>query len=100
MWLALPSLADLRDEIPEIASHLLSQLIESGETPLRRFTTGALNALRQHSWPGGYGELKSAVRSLALAALDEEIDADEIGQLLFPDAPARIRRHRPACRRK
>jgi DNA-binding NtrC family response regulator len=82
VWLTLPSLADLRDEIPEIAGHLLTQLAESGDTPSRRFSTAALNALRQHSWPGGYGELKNAVRSLALAALGEEIDADEIGRLL------------------
>jgi two-component system, NtrC family, nitrogen regulation response regulator NtrX len=88
VWVVLPSLADLRDEIPEIASHLLVQLTESGETPLRHFTSSALNALRQHSWPGGYGELRSAVRSLALAALGEEIDAAEIGQLLFPDVQA------------
>jgi two-component system, NtrC family, nitrogen regulation response regulator NtrX len=88
VWLVLPSLADLRDEIPDLASHLLAQLAESGETPLRRFTTGALNALRQHSWPGGYAELKSTVRSLGLAALDDDIDSDEIGQLLFPDAAA------------
>jgi two-component system nitrogen regulation response regulator NtrX len=86
VWLVLPSLADLRDEIPDLASHLLAQLAEGGDTPLRHFSTGALNALRQHSWPGGYGELKSAVRSLALAALGDDIDAEEIGQLLFPDA--------------
>ncbi len=56
-------------------------------TPRRRFSTGALNSLRQHAWPGGYGELKSAIRSLALAALEEEIDSDEIRRVLFPDAP-------------
>jgi two-component system, NtrC family, nitrogen regulation response regulator NtrX len=87
VWLAMPSLAELKDEIPEIASHLLTGLVEVGETPLRRFSTGALNSLRQHAWPGGYGELKSAIRSLALAALDEEIDSDEIRRVLFPDAP-------------
>jgi DNA-binding NtrC family response regulator len=81
----LPALADLRDEIPDIATHLLSQLAESGEAPLRRFATGALNALRQHAWPNGYGELKSAVKSLSLAALNDEIDADEVARLLFPE---------------
>jgi len=86
VWVGLPTLADLRDEIPDIASHVLVQIGEADEAPLRRFTTGALNALRQHSWPGGYGELKSAVRSLALAALSDEIDAEEVGRLLFPDA--------------
>jgi DNA-binding NtrC family response regulator len=87
VWLAMPSLAELKDEIPEIASHLLTGLVEAGDTPLRRFSTGALNSLRQHAWPGGYGELKSAIRSLALAALDEEIDSDEIRRVLFPEAP-------------
>ncbi len=89
VWLALPTLADLRDEVPDIASHLLTQLAEAGESPLRRFNSGALNALRQHAWTGGYGELKSAVRSLALAALGEEIDGEEVARLLFPnDGPA------------
>jgi two-component system, NtrC family, nitrogen regulation response regulator NtrX len=86
VWLAMPNLSELKDEIPEIASHLLAQLVEAGQIPLRRFSTGALNSLRQHAWPGGYRELKSAVRSLALAALEEDIDGDEIRQVLFPDS--------------
>ena len=86
VWLAMPNLADLKDEIPDLAVHVLSQLIETGQVPVRRFSTSALNSLRQHAWPGGYGELKSAVRSLALAALDEEIDVDEIRSVLFHGA--------------
>lgn len=86
VWLAMPSLTELKDEIPEIAGHLLTSLVEAGETPLRRLSTAALNSLRQHAWPGGYGELKSAIRSLALAALDEEIDSEEIRRVLFPEA--------------
>jgi DNA-binding NtrC family response regulator len=88
IWLGLPTLADLKDEVPDIASHLLTQLAEAGEAPLRRFSSGALNALRQHAWPGGYAELRSAIRSLALAALGEEIDADELGALLFQEPRA------------
>jgi DNA-binding NtrC family response regulator len=88
VWIGLPPLVQVKDEIPEIASHLLALLVESGEVPLRRFATGALNALRQHAWTQGYGELKSAVKSLALAALEEEISADDVAQLLFPDAAA------------
>jgi DNA-binding NtrC family response regulator len=81
VWLGIPSLAELHDEIPEIAAHLLSQRIETGEAPTRRFSTAALNALRQHAWPGGYNELKSAVKSLALAALEEEIAAEDVMRL-------------------
>ncbi|NJD33613.1 MAG: sigma-54-dependent Fis family transcriptional regulator [Betaproteobacteria bacterium] len=82
--LGVPGLAELKDEVPDIAAHLLTQLMESDEIPLRRFSSGALNALRQHVWSGGYAELKSAVKSLALASLGEEIGEDEARQLLAP----------------
>ncbi len=84
VWLGLPTLGELRDEVPEIASHLLTQLAEAGEAPLRRLSSSALNALRQHKWPGGYAELRNALRSLALGALGDEIEADEVHHLLFP----------------
>jgi len=86
VWLGVPALAELHDEIPEIAAHLLSQRIETGEVAARRFSTAALNALRQHSWPGGYAELKSAVKSLALAALEEEIAAEDVTRLFATPA--------------
>ena len=88
VWISLPSLAELKDDIPDMASHLLAGLAEAEETPLRRFSTAALNALRQHSWPGGYGELKGAVKSLALAALDEEVGVEEVERLLLPEKEA------------
>jgi DNA-binding NtrC family response regulator len=74
----------LRDEVPDIAAHLLTQLAESGEIPMRHFASGALNGLRQHPWPGGYGELRGAVKSLALACLGEEIALEEVQALLAP----------------
>lgn len=81
VWLGIPTLAELRDEIPEIASHLLTQCIEAGALPARRFSTAALNALRQHPWRNGYEELKGTIKSLALAALEEEIQAEEVTRL-------------------
>jgi len=80
--IGVPTMSEVRDEIPDIAAQLLTRLIEAGETPLRRFSTAAQNVLRQHDWPGGYAELKSAVRSLAVAALEEEIDSSEVQQLV------------------
>jgi DNA-binding NtrC family response regulator len=86
MWLAIPTLAELKDEIPEIVSQLLVHLIEAGEVPARRMSTSALNMMRNQSWPGGYAELKAAVRSLALAALDEEITDEDVRRLIAPTA--------------
>ncbi|MCX7170816.1 MAG: sigma-54-dependent Fis family transcriptional regulator, partial [Proteobacteria bacterium] len=77
------------------------QLIELHGVPPRRFSTAALNTLRQYAWPGGYGELRSAVKSLALSALEEEIDADDVTSrlamasssgLVATDLPAEVMR--------
>ncbi len=84
--LGVPTLAELADEVPDLATHLLTQYVESGDVPLRRLSSAALNALRQHAWPNGYAELKGAVRSLALACLDEEISESDVAQLLAPAA--------------
>jgi two-component system, NtrC family, nitrogen regulation response regulator NtrX len=80
--IGLPSLAELRDEVPELATQILGHQVESGEVPLRQFSTGALNALRNRAWSGGFGELRAAVKSLALAALEEEISGEAVHALL------------------
>ncbi len=86
--LGAPGLSELRDEVPEIAAQTLAHLVEAGEVPLRRFSTAALNALRNQAWAGGYAELRNAVRSLALAALEEEIAIEEVTRLLAPQPSA------------
>jgi DNA-binding NtrC family response regulator len=86
--LGTPGLAELKDEVPELAGQVLTHLVEAGEVALRRLSTAALNALRNQPWPGGYAELKAAVRSLALGALEEEIDAAEVARLLAPPPTA------------
>ncbi len=82
-----PGLAELKDEVPELARQILTHLVEAGEVPLRRLSTAAMNALRNQPWPGGYAELKAAVRSLALGALEEEITAHDVIRLLAPAVP-------------
>ena len=73
-----PSLLELKDEVPELVSQLLLHLTESGEVPHRALSTGALNALRNSPWGGGFAELKAAVKSLALGSLEESITAEEV----------------------
>ena len=86
--LGAPGLAELKDEVPEIAAQILTHLVEAGEVPLRRLSTAALNALRNQIWTGGYAELRNAVRSLALGTLEEEIAAEEVSRLLAPQPSA------------
>lgn len=86
--MALPSIAEVRDDLPELASQILLHLVEAHEVPLRRLSTAALNQLRNLSWPGGYAELRAAVKSLALGTLEEEIGAAEVRRLLPAEAGA------------
>ena len=86
VWLAMPSLAGHADELPEIAGLLLTNFVERGEVPVRRFSTGALNALRTLSWrslpEASWTDLYSLVRNLALTSLDEEISAEDVGRVM------------------
>jgi DNA-binding NtrC family response regulator len=83
--LGVPSLLEIKDEIPDIAAQLLALLVEAGEAPTRRLSTAAQNGLRQHNWPGGYSELRGVIKSLALGAIEEEIAGDEVARLLGHD---------------
>ncbi len=80
--LPLPALSELRDEVVDLAEEVLRHLVEAGDVPSRRLADSARPLLRQYGWPGGYAELVSALRSAALAALDDEIDAGALRALL------------------
>jgi DNA-binding NtrC family response regulator len=79
------------DELPEIASLLLTNFVERGEVQPRRFSTGALNALRTLPWKSlpeaSWVDLFVLVRNLALTALDEEISAEDVSRVM-PQEPA------------
>ena len=89
---ALPQLSGHADEVPEIAPLVLTHLVERHDVPPRRFSTAALNSLRLYHWPGEWVELLAAIRNLAIAALDEEISADDVNGLLQCDAAAEVQR--------
>ncbi len=80
--LVVPSIFDIKDDIPELALQTLQYLIDLGEIPKRTLTTAALNLLQTQTWLGGYPELRSTIKSLALTTLEEEIDIIDIKQLL------------------
>jgi DNA-binding NtrC family response regulator len=89
---ALPQLSGHADEVPEIAPLVLTHLVERHDVPPRRFSTAALNSLRLYHWPGEWVELLAAIRNLAIAALDEEISAEDVNGLLQRDAAAEVPR--------
>jgi len=80
--IALPALRDHPEDIPDIASLMLAQLVETRFCPPRNFSTGALNLLRNFSWPGNLEDLAAGVRTLALTSLEEEIGTRDVERVL------------------
>ena len=78
----LPSLREHREDVPDLANLILTQMMEAKEAPPRQFTTAALNALRNYDWPGNLAQLETVVRTLALTALSDQISLEEINRAL------------------
>jgi len=82
LTLRLPALRDIAEDVPDLASLMLAQLVESKACPPRRLAIASLNALRHHPWPGNLAELESTVKDLALSALGEEIGLEDVERVL------------------
>jgi len=99
LTLKLPALRELAEDVPDLASLMLAQLVEARACPPRRFAIAALNALRHHSWPGNLAELESVVKDLALSALDDEVRLEDVERVLSaraaPGAPPEVALDRP-----
>ena len=87
MTIAIPSLRQHRDDIPEVAGQLLARMVEAKEIVSRQFSTAALNALRNFDWPGNITQLESVVRTLAQTAQSDEITADDVARALPDPTP-------------
>jgi two-component system, NtrC family, nitrogen regulation response regulator NtrX len=86
--LHVPSLAEHREDIPELVKSMATLLAESGEVPYREFEIAALNALRNTDWPGNLEQLRGVVKNLMLTALGERITLEEASRVLGQFAAA------------
>ena len=70
-----------REDVPEIATSLLTALVDANEVPLKVLTVGAQNALRNLDWHGNLPVLQNAVKTLALTSLGPEIGGEEVARV-------------------
>ncbi len=82
LTLKLPTVREFAEDVPDLASLMLAQLVEARVCSPRRLAIAALNALRHHSWPGNLAELESVVKDLAFTSLDEEIQLPDVERVL------------------
>jgi two-component system nitrogen regulation response regulator NtrX len=89
----VPSLAERREDIPELIDYFMEQISVATGLPRRRIADDALAVLQSHDWPGNIRQLRNNVeRVLILAGGDPEaeVTADllpsEVGALV-PSTP-------------
>ena len=75
----VPSLAERREDIPELAAHFIEAFNKSQGLPLRALSEEAVAMLQTMSWPGNVRQLKNVIeRVLILGDGRGEISAAEI----------------------
>src|SRR4029453_12173860 len=95
--LSLPALRDHREDIPDLAMHVLSHRVAAlslfrtshrSALALKKngwskslpssFTPAALEKLMNYSWPGNVRELESTIARALLTSKGDAIDADDL----------------------
>ena len=76
--LAVPSLAERREDIPLLIRRFLTDAAERFHRPLKPMSGAALRACMSAPWKGNIRELKSAVEKALLLAAGEEIEPEDL----------------------
>ncbi|MFY9628762.1 MAG: sigma-54 dependent transcriptional regulator, partial [Methylocystis sp.] len=95
--LRVPSLAERREDIPELINHFMESMSAASGLPRRRISEDALAMLQLHDWPGNIRQLRNNVERLMIlnsgdpsAEITAEMLPADIGELL-PATPAGVR---------
>lgn len=80
--ITVPALREHREDVPELVGFYVDWMVEKEGLPYRRFTTGALNLLRNYTWPGNIRELKNLVQRLLILTRNEEIGDTDVAAAL------------------
>jgi Nif-specific regulatory protein len=81
----LPSLAERREDIGDLALHFLESARKRHSLPRLDLSRGALRALEAAEWPGNLRQLAHAIEAAAIRAAGEGVTQVEIRHV-FPEA--------------
>src|SRR5262249_44017820 len=85
----VPSLRERRQEIPALVEQFRSEVVASGQSRVRGFTTDAMDELFRREWPGNIRELRMAVhRAMGLPTGELVERRDVLAALPALPAPA------------
>jgi two-component system response regulator AtoC len=94
--MALPSLADRRDDIPLLAEHFRKLIEEQERAGIAGWDNGALDLLQSYGWPGNVRELRNVVHR-AYVMTEGKLIRPEVVQALLPKSE---RAASPSSKRK
>jgi DNA-binding NtrC family response regulator len=80
--LHVPALREHREDVPELVSYYVNWMVENEQLPYRKFSTAALNVLRNYSWPGNIRELRNLVQRLQMQDRAGEVTQAEAAEAL------------------
>lgn len=91
----VPSLAERREDIPELAAYFCARACETHQLPHLWLSPGALRAAEEAEWPGNVRELEHRIETSAIRAASESVLQIE-RRHVFPEVteveePARAR---------
>lgn len=93
----IPSLAERREDIPELVEYFMDAMAAASGMPRRRIAEDALAVLQMHDWPGNIRQLKNNVERLmilnagdASTPITAEMLPPDVGELV-PATPAGVR---------
>jgi len=95
--LQIPPLRDRPGDVSLLAQHFLERCAREFGKPLRGFTPAALDLLEGRPWPGNVRELSNTVRSAAIFAAGETVDAEDLPQGSGDSAPEGSRKGLPTA---
>ncbi|GIT25276.1 MAG: hypothetical protein CM1200mP41_13200 [Gammaproteobacteria bacterium] len=81
------------EDVPDLVDFFVHSIIAQWELPFRRFSTAALNYLRNQHWPGNIRELRNIVQRLLLNANEGDIELAELRLSLGTQMRIRERQH-------
>lgn len=88
----IPPLRDRREDIKPLVEHILREMAERSDLPVKAIDANALEFLEKYAWPGNISELRNAVeRACAFADKDRILPADlppKVSQQIEVPAPS------------
>ena len=79
----IPTLAERKDDIPQLLNHILEEIDENKQHKLPIFDDSAISALKEYIWPGNIRELKNLIERASIIFANKKINAKNIRENLL-----------------